>query len=332
MNCICGTTIEKGTTCTSCHKKHQECPSCGGDTFASESTILLACPYCDTPLNKIQSDAPPYFPINFSAEEIAQQLHTFLLNRFGIPEDFSQHHRIIESNLAFVPVRLYSVQAWLNDTICEIDTKAIILSKKLWYFSKITDYRFAVRVKQVMNNDCISQTVHPINVSDEDVDTVLNSFGKKLLAQDQKRFAEVKKETRIESKKEGEVFYPLYEIKYEYDGRSYKAVVDASNGVVCFSEHPMSKKTRAAIFSTGIFMMASTILFCVLFAFFHSAFAPLMMLIIGSVSSLRIFWTSLKSHSGQEAIALDNTMLDIKNLETSMDLSQRKPLLSQPTE
>lgn len=308
MDCVCGNVVESNATCEDCGRIHENCAACGGQVIAMPKTMVLACPYCDTPLHKLDADETPYFPINFTANEIERQLNHFLLNRFGIPDDFVQKQRVIQSSLSFVPIRLYTVQAFLNETIFEMDTKAVILNPSLWYLSKIKDYRFAVRVKQVMHSDNIESTVYPIEISDEDAAQRAHQFGDKLLAKDRERFQGVSSNPKILTEVDGDVFYPLYELTYEYRNRSYRAVLDASNGVVCFAEHPMCSRTRAAVATTGLMMLVATLVLTVGFSLFgvSTIFAPFMVFCIGVAASGNIVWTAMRSQSGQESCVPDS--------------------------
>lgn len=302
MDCVCGNIVEVNSTCGDCGRIHENCIACGGQVIAMPKTMVLACPYCDTPLHKLDADETPYFPINFTAKEIKRQLNHFLLNRFGIPDDFVDKQRVIQSSLSFVPIRLYTVQAFLNETIFEMDTKAIILNPSLWYLSQIKDYRFAVRVKQVMHADNIESKVYPIEMSDEEATQMAQRFGDKLLERDRARFQEVPSNPQIIAEVDGDVFYPLYEVTYEYRNHSYRAVLDASNGVVCFAEHPMCSRTRAAVATTGVMMLVATLVLTVVFANVgvSSILAPLMVFCIGVAASGNIVWTAMRSQSGQE--------------------------------
>ena len=132
---------------------------------------------------------------------------------------------------------------------------------------------------------------------------------------------------------DGEVFYPLYEVLYRYGGKNYKGVVDAANGIVCFSEHPMSLQSRAMVFGSGIIMMVTTFVLCFLFALaaFIDALmilAPVVVFAIGVATSLRIFWTAIRSHSGQEVMPIGNTALDLVDLDRYLPIQSRKDLLT----
>lgn len=331
MDCVCGQGVEPNSTCTGCGRVHDNCGACGGHVVAMPKTMVLACPYCDTPLHQLGADETPYFPINFTEQEIERQLNHFLLNRFGIPDDFVARQRVTQSTLSFVPIRLYTVQAWLNETIFEVDTKTIILNSGLWYLSKIKDHRFAVRVKQVMQQENIESKVYPIEVSDDKADQMAQSFGSLLLARDQSRFKEVPSDPLIKAESEGDVFYPLYELTYRYRNQSYRAVLDASNGVVCFAEHPMCTKTRAAVGVTGLMMLGITVVLTIAFAIvgFSTILAPFMVFCIGVAASGNIVWTAMKSQSGQEA-CVSNRAFAIPRPYKEMPIEQRK-VLSQST-
>ena len=332
MNCGCGHVVEDTSTCTKCGRIHENCGVCGGHVVAMPKTMILSCPYCDTPLHKIDTGELPYFPINFTRKEIETQLNSFLLNRFGIPDNFSSKRAVVDATLAFVPLQLFRVQAFLNETIFEVDTKAIVLNPTIWYGSKIQDYRFSVRVTQVMQKDNVESKVYPITIPDDHAELMLEPFEKALLKRDQDRFKEVQSEPRVIKESQGKVFYPLYEVTYEYRDEEYRAVLDASNGVVCFAQYPMCSKSRVAVGITGAMMFVVTLVLTAIFSQYgeYTKLASTVVFCIGSLSSANILWTAMRSHSVQESCAPD-TEWDSHRIYGEMPIEKRKVLLHPTT-
>ena len=332
MNCVCGNVVEDSSTCTKCGRIHENCRVCGGHIIAMPKTTILSCPYCDTPLHKIDSGDAPYFPINFTRQEIDTQLNRFLLNRFGIPDDFSSNRVVLDATLAFVPIQLFRVQAFLNETIFEVDTKAIVLNPTIWYGSKIQDYRFAVRVKQVMQKEDIESKVYPITIPDEHAELMLEPFEQELLKRDQDRFKEVQSDPKVSKESQGKVFYPLYEVTYEYRGKEYRAVLDASNGVVCFAEYPMCYISRVSVGITAVMMFVVTLALTAVFSQYgeYTKLASTVVFCMGSLTSAHILWTAMRSHSVQESCAPD-TEWDSLRIYGEMPIENRKVLCTPKT-
>ena len=332
MNCVCGNVVEDSSTCTKCGRNHSNCRVCGGHVIAMPKTTILSCPYCDTPLHKMDSDETPYYPINFTHREIKTQMNRFLLNRFGIPDDFSVNRTVLDSTLAFVPIQLFRVQAFLNETIFEVDTKTIVLNPTIWYGSKIQDYRFAVRVKQVMQKEDVESKVYPITIPDEHAELMLEPFEQALLKRDQDRFKEVQSEPKILKESQGKIFYPLYELTYEYRGKEYRAVLDASNGVVCFAEYPMCSKSRVSVGITGVMMFVVTLALTAVFSQYgeYTKLASTVVFCMGSLTSANILWTAMRSHSVQESCAPD-TEWDSHRIYGEMPIDNRKSLINSNT-
>lgn len=332
MNCGCGNVVEDNSTCTKCGSIHENCGACGGQVIAMPKTMILSCPYCDTPLHQIDVGETPYFPINFTRQEIETQLNRFLLNRFGIPDDFSANRTVLDSTLAFIPIKLFRVQAFLNETIFEVDTKAIILNPTLWYLSKIQEYRFAVRVKQVMQKEEIESKVYPITIPDDHAELMVEPFGKSLLENDRNRFKEVPSNPKVTTEAQGNVFYPLYELTYEYRGKEYRAVLDASNGVVCFAEYPMCSKSRASVGITGVMMFVVTLVLTAVFSQYgeYTKLASTVVFCMGSLASANILWMAMRSHSVQESCAPD-TEWDAQRTYGEMSIENRKVLSTPKT-
>lgn len=332
MNCVCGNVVEDNSVCTKCGRIHENCGVCGGHVVAMPKTMILSCPYCDTPLHKIDADEAPYFPINFTREEIEAQLNRFLLNRFGIPDDFSSNRIVLDATVAFVPIKVFRVQAFLNDTIFEVDTKAIVLNPTIWYLSKIQDYRFSVHVKQVMQREAIESKVYPITIPDDHAELMLEPFEKALLKRDLDRFKEVESEPRVVKESQGKVFYPLYEVKYAYRGTEYRSVLDASNGVVCFAEYPMCSKSRASVGVAGVTMFIVTLVLTFIFSQYgeYTKLASTVVFCMGSLTSAHILWTAMRSHSVQESCAPE-TEWDSHRIYGEMPIENRKILCDSQT-
>ena len=57
---------------------------------------------------------------------------------------------------------------------------------------------------------------------------------------------------RDETKWEGLVHYPFWEVVYEYGGKEYHALVDAVDGSVVYAEYPIEKDKRKLLFIGGL--------------------------------------------------------------------------------
>jgi|GEM_PF-2757868 len=324
MKCACGLDAKPNEICEACGRKNQKCPACDGDISLMPQTLLLECPYCGTALHRLEAGTTPYYPVNFNKIEMEERLLDFLLNRFGIPDNFSQKFRVLSSRLSFVPIHLYNVQAWLNKDIVEVDMKGVVLTKQIWYREHLNRYRFAVRVSQVMNIANMNINTYKIDLSTEDAESVATKYGDKLLKKDIKRFSEIYRDTKIQHTSVGEVYYPFYEVFYKYGGTRYRSVVDAASGVVSFSEHPMCWTSRAMVMGSAALLFVMSFFAAIVFGFMGSYLAPVVVVGIAAIASLRVFWMSIRSHSGKEALAVDSTSMDILGFQAHMPGLQRK--------
>ena len=249
MKCSCGTMVQlSGPSgyCQSCGRQHLSCPTCGAHIATNADAVVVQCLYCDTQLQHTDlSRGAPYFTVHFSEVEMQTRLLTFLLNRFGIPGDFQRNFRVLEQNLVYVPVHLYQVCARLNELIYEIDTKAVIATEQVYYRRQLENYHFAMRAKVYTDPRKIRGGVYPPELSREAADREAYDFGNELLKRDKERFDEVAKNENIHLDYQGMVYYPLYEVTYGYGSKHYRSVFDASNGVVCHTEHE-SENPRGA--------------------------------------------------------------------------------------
>ena len=331
LHCACGALAEPDQICKECGRKNLICPACDGDISLMAQTLLLECPYCSTVLNKIEDDAPPYYPINFSITELQERLLDFLLNRFGIPDDFSRKFRVLSSRISFVPIRLFDIQAWLNKEIVEVDTKGVVLTNDLWYREHLNRYRFAVRVSQVMDISSMHIHNYKITLSAKDAENVAVKYAGKLLEQDKKRFSEVYSSPNISCKFTNEVYYPFYEVFFTYSGTRYRSIVDAANGAVCYSEHPVCMHSRAMVMGAAGLLLGLTLLVAFVLMIIGGApsiLAAFFMSVVGFVASARIFWMGVRSYGGQESHAVDSTTLDVTNFTKKMKGLEREDLSS----
>ena len=338
MICACGEHADG--TCTACGRQNIVCPSCGGGISADASAVVVSCPYCDTGLrHRDLGGSPPYFPINITEAEAGERLRRFCLNRFGIPGDFERKFTVKSARQIYVPVYLFTVTARLSASIVETDTCAVVGHRGLWYDDAIADYRFAMRVRQYMDPDKVSGDILTTTLSKVEAQQQAQRFGAKLLARDRKRFSGVKGQSSIEQTDEGMVFYPLYELTYGYGGTSYRGIVDAANGVVCLSDHPMGMQSRALLLSSGVLMFVSTGAFALLSLatlFMAEGSAVLgavgsagVVLVTGGAAGVRILWTAVRNHRSGEEIAVREQPLDIVELEKTLPVTERLMLTQQ---
>ena len=332
MICACGEPADG--ICAACGRQNIVCPSCGGGISADAAAVVVSCPYCDTGLaHRDLGGLPPYFPVNVTAAEAGERLLRFCLNRYGIPGNFERRFSVQKVRLVYVPIYLFTVTARLSDSIVETDTCAIIGTRNLWYHDAVSSYRFAMRVRQYMDPDQVPGEVLDVTRSREDATQLAKNFGQKLLARDRKRFAEVRGMSSIQHVDEGQVFYPLYEMSYRYGGKTYRGVVDAANGVVCLSDHPMSLQSRAIVMGSGVVMLGSTLVFAALFllmlllgdglVMLGAVGAALISLATGGLAGLRILWTAIRSHRSGEEITVREQPLDVVNLTGQIAAEER---------
>ena len=333
MICACGEQADG--TCTACGRQNIVCPSCGGGISADAAAVVVSCPYCDTGLkHRDLGSQPPYFPVNVSEGAAGERLLRFCLNRFGIPGNFERKFVVKATRLVYVPVYLFTVTARLSESIVETDTCSVIGVSGLWYRDAISDYRFAMRVRQYMDPDQVPGDVLEVGISSGQAALQAQKFGKILLARDRKRFKEVKGESSITHVDEGMVFYPLYEMQYRYGGKTYRGVVDAANGVVCLSDHPMSTKSRAMVMGSGVVMLSSTLVFALIFlatlvvaqqglAVVGAVGGAGLIALTGGAAGARVLWTAIRSHRSGEEIEVREQPLDVVNLTGRIPVEER---------
>ena len=320
MSCACGEPAEE--ICGACGRQNLECPSCGGGISADPAAVVAACPYCDATLQHVDLDGqPPFFPVAVPAREAGTRLVRFCLNRFGIPGDFEAHCALDAPRLVFVPIRVFAVTARLSESVFETDTCAVVGTDGLWYADALSEYGFAMQVRQYMAPSQHGGAVLEETCTDAAAVARAQAFGHTLAARERKRFAKVGAGAEISVELEGRAFYPLYELSYRYRGRPYRAVVDAANGVVCAADHPVATRSRALILGSGGAMMASSVLIAAAYlatllvvegaAIAGAVGGALVTLAVGAVASARILWAGIRSHQSSEETGARASDLDV---------------------
>ena len=111
-------------------------------------------------------------------------------------------------------------------------------------------------------------------------------------------------------------------------------MVDAANGVVCLSDHPMGMQSRALVMGLGAVMLAATGVFSVVFllALFASNSGLVvvgavggagLIAMTGTASSARILWTAVRSHRSGEEIEVREQPLTITDLSARLPVEDR---------
>lgn len=340
MNCSCGETVtvpEGGqATCQSCGRQHISCGTCGAEVSADATAVVLNCPYCDSPIaHQDIKGKPMYFPLNITSTEAKQMLLHFLLNRFGIPADFEKKFRVTKLEPVYIPIQVFSVTAQLNQSVSEFGTTAVIQTEKLWYRNKLVDHRFAARVKQLMDPDKVKIKTYPKDTPSENTQRHVDRFGKQLLARDKKRFALKRTFNHITKKGGDQIFYPLYEVTYQYGSKRYQSIVDGASGAICLADHPMSMGTRTVVLAVSMAMVVFTGLVTLGFGGLAALMDPTFVVsallsgLTGAAASGRMAWTAVRAHNSKENLnERDEHFLDLPKHEILLNLPQRKKLLT----
>ena len=127
--------------------------------------------------------------------------------------------------------RLYGTSAWENmvaghlesASIFETESKAVIATRQIWYRHCLEDYRFAMRAKLFMDPDRVRGTVYEVEVPRDEADREARQFGRDLLERDRQRFEKIKRTESVDLEYGGMVCYPLYEIQFQYGGKSFQS-------------------------------------------------------------------------------------------------------------
>lgn len=124
-----------------------ECPSCGGEILAEETTAATFCPYCDNPAvlparvsGGIRPDA--IIPFQNSQKDAASSFQKLCKGKPLLPKDFAAQHRLEKITGVYVPFWLYSCNGDLKGKYRA--TRVHHWSDSRYHYTK-TDYYLLTR-------------------------------------------------------------------------------------------------------------------------------------------------------------------------------------------
>lgn len=323
--CGCGNKLEyKGeeVICGVCQNKNLFCPECKASISIPKNAIAVSCPYCNATLlakDIKDMDEKLFFPTAYNKSECLSKFQWFLLNRFGIPEDIKVKFTPKDIKLHYIPISIYDIKATLTPEIIERDIRGIIAADNIKFKNFIRDYRFAVKSKIYYKADEIKGKVYQPDVSRKVTEKTAKDIGVEMARSDMKRF-DINTSPDIEIGYLGTIYYPFYEIVYAYDGKEYNGVTDASNGIVCYAEYPISPGTRNWLKIAGIsYALISFIIGIVEGIVFGNIISLLIVWLQGLVIGAVIFFSASSVKKEKEVIKTSDKKLIVKYLDKSID-------------
>ncbi|MCE4625336.1 MAG: zinc ribbon domain-containing protein [Desulfurococcales archaeon] len=238
--------------------KSVRCPYCGA-TFQVPATVQVAvCPYCGTTiwLNTGQVFKEHYmYPIRVEFNKAYDNVLGLAERQFAAPEDIRKAASPDAGRIHFVPLYLYHVKVRAE---CPGNPEAGLeeewvsrLAVKNPIQGLSINYRFPTRGRRFFEPRTLERGKY--YQPDLDPKELLSEVTSRATLKALREAYNWCDEPKIvnESKWEGIVHYPFWEIRYSYNGRKYYALVDATDGTVVYLEYPIGTKKRGYLLSAA---------------------------------------------------------------------------------
>jgi hypothetical protein len=246
------------------------CPACGGEQDMREGVRTFNCKYCGTLLVTKGVDGPVkyYVPNNLQRNIAIQNTFHWLGKGFSKARGLKTGSKLDEAFLVYIPY--WRVRADVIGWVFGQEKKTRTVN------NSVQTYYVDVEKKILQTYD---RTYAACDVAELGVRTVNLAGDKMLPVNFEKEFVEeavrTAKVDRITFQHHdlvrpgvNIVYYPLWVVRYIFQGRTYQVVVDGEDGSICYGKAPGNNLYRAVV---GIFGTALGSFFITLFGVFGLA-------------------------------------------------------------
>ncbi|WP_048149140.1 zinc ribbon domain-containing protein [Palaeococcus ferrophilus] len=237
-----------------------QCPTCSAKFKVPDTVSIATCPYCGTTFHvHTGEETGEHFFFPPMKKDAGGVLLKFLSRQYGAPADITGA-RVTKKELHWVPVYFFYLHGrstrW--ETIEEVRFLGVPAGSPLK--GLLGGYPFPVRGKRFFDEAVVKKgKYYEPEVSKEEAEAIARSFMESALrseaAEEDKSLGGVE----IETKYQGLVHYPVWEVQYEYSGESFTGYVDGTDGRVILGEYPLMGEARkkatllgAAVLGTGV--------------------------------------------------------------------------------
>lgn len=232
-------------------RRRLRCPYCGAEIEAPATVSTIVCPYCGTAFHAetLETVREHYtFEVTRSSSQAFLQARRVAARQFAAPQDLEEEASLERAYLHYVPFYLYHAKARAS---CPGNPEAGLEDK---YATRLAmnppgwlpkNYPFPVRGRRFFEPRRLrGGRYHEPSI---DPEGPLEEIRR--LAVD-RALGEARNEcsnpsVADETKWEGLVHHPFWEISYRYRGESFHAVVDAAGGEVLEAEYPLGARETA---------------------------------------------------------------------------------------
>lgn len=241
-----------------------QCPYCGARFTVPETVSIAVCPYCGTTVRVETGErlAEHYmYDARFDVNSAYRRAIGVALRQFAAPEDLGSGASIARGLLHYVPLYLFHIRVIAS---CPDNPEAGIEERYVSVLATSTRprglsryYPFPTRGRRYFEPAKLEMgKYHQPDVKPEEIlERLTPVYAGRALMEAYNDCDEPK--VRDESRWEGLVHYPFWELAYTYNGEEYYALVDATDGTVVYLEYPIAGKKRGALAAGAIASLAA---------------------------------------------------------------------------
>jgi len=227
------------------------CPYCGARFTAPEDVSVAVCPYCGTAVWQSSGDEikDHYIYDDILGYDGARDaIRDAIQRQDGVPEDIGENLIFSKSFLHYIPLHLYHVKVRAScpgsENIVLIEEYKSLLASKNTPVGVSKNYKFPVRGWSEFHPRILDYGIyHQVEV---DPEKLKRAAGEKARRRAVFYALNGCDEPHVEDEThwEGIIHYPIWETVYIYRNRKYRALIDATNGMILYLEYPIaSEKT-----------------------------------------------------------------------------------------
>lgn len=245
-----------------------KCPYCGAVFEVPETVSIAVCPYCGTTVWQATGEVFKehyMFEVRYEYNRAFDATRMIAQRQFAAPDDLYDAAQPLGGFLHFIPLYLYHISVRAEcpgnpEAGLEEDYEAVLATRSPPE-GMPESYRFPVRGRRFFEPARIERGRY--YQPEIDPKQLLPKVSERAKRRALREALDACREPKLvdETKWLGIIHYPIWEVKYGYRGKEYRALVDASDGSVVYLEYPIGGKERGTLLAMGFGgIIASTIL------------------------------------------------------------------------
>ncbi len=281
------------------------CPYCGSEVEQQPGETVLTCPYCGTAFTLSGGEVGEHLMgrVNYTSQHIFELFKLWALRIPETPNDFNSKASFSSCDLTFYPYWVYEIAGSFR-TAGGVEVAAVevtIPACSRLRGTPLEKLKLSLSGKVYYSHRYVAQAGGKLAAADvgpEEADraavaaaelTVTERLGRRL-----KRSAEARAE-KLEKMERKLVHVPVYSCLYEYGGRAYRFVADASDSRILYAEIPVEARFRAAALAgAGSSFALAAASFALGLAFSLPAFALVTPLALAGVGAYCLYKASAR--------------------------------------